>query len=72
VWLLDFPEFDSSNYPNPSAKQILYADQARRQLRKLRSTLMRLTVPQQRAILDTIANELVGGVSSASGTTRLA
>jgi hypothetical protein len=57
------PEHDpDSNYPEPTASQLLYAEQARRELEQLKSTLERLTVPQQRAITGTIATDLVGGV----------
>jgi hypothetical protein len=45
-----------------SAKQLLCAKQARRELAHLKRTLERLTVPQQREILGAIGNELVGGV----------
>jgi hypothetical protein len=63
MWFLDFPEHDpDSNYPEPSARQLLYAEQARRELNRLKSTLEKLTVPRQRAIVRTIKNELVGGV----------
>jgi hypothetical protein len=63
MWTLDFPEQDpDSNYLEPSRKQLIYADQARSELRQLKSTLEKVTVPQERAILVTIANELVGGV----------
>lgn len=63
MWLLDLPEHDpDSNYSEPSAKQLPYAEQARRELAHLKRTLQRLTVPQQRAILGTIKSELVGGV----------
>jgi hypothetical protein len=63
MWLLDFPEHDpDSNYPEPLAKQLLYAEEARRELANLKGTLHRLTVPQQRAILSQIREELVDGV----------
>jgi hypothetical protein len=63
VWTLDFPEHDPvSNYPAPTPRQLLYAEQARRDLAHLKKTLERLTVPQQRQILGEIRNELVGGV----------
>lgn len=63
MWFLDFPEHDvDTNHPEPSARQILYAEQALRQLEQLKATLEKLTVPQQRAIIRTIAEELVGGV----------
>ena len=59
MWYLDAPEHDpDENYPEPSAKQLLYAEQARRELLRLKSTLERLTVPQQRSII----GELSGGV----------
>jgi len=59
MWYRDAPEHDSDeNYPEPSAKQLLYAERARRELQRLRSTLERLTVPQQRPII----GELSGGV----------
>jgi hypothetical protein len=63
VWFLDFPARDpDSNYAEPSARQILYAKQAVRQLEQLKATLEKLTVPQQRAIIKSINTELVGGV----------
>lgn len=63
MWFLDFPQADpDSNYPIPSPRQLLYAEQARRELAHLKKTLERLTVPQQREILGTMGNELVGGV----------
>lgn len=55
MWFMDFREHDpDSNYPEPSAKQIIYAEQARREAERLRSTLERLTVPQQREIIATL------------------
>jgi hypothetical protein len=52
MWYLDAPEHDpDENYAEPTAKQLLYAEQARRNLSQLRGTLARLTVPQQRAII---------------------
>lgn len=52
MWFLDFPEHDpDSNYRGPSARQVIYADQARSELRRVKSTLEKLTVPQQRAII---------------------
>jgi hypothetical protein len=63
MWYLDVPEHDpNSNYPEPSAKQLLYAEEARAALTRLKRTLERLTVPQQRAILNAIGDTLVGGV----------
>jgi hypothetical protein len=63
VWTLDFPEDDpDSNYPAPTPRQLLYAEQARRELAHLKETLQRLTVPQQRAIITAMRDELVGGV----------
>jgi hypothetical protein len=63
MWYLDAPQHDpDSNYPRPSAKQLLYADQARSELAQLKETLKKLTVPQQRAILNKIRDTLVGGV----------
>jgi hypothetical protein len=63
VWIIDYGEHDpDSNYPEPSAKQLVYAYQACSELKRLKSTLEKLTVPQQRAILGTIANESAGGV----------
>ncbi|MGA7094764.1 MAG: hypothetical protein WBX23_12100 [Candidatus Cybelea sp.] len=63
MWHLDFPDRDpDSNYSEPTANQLLYAEQAHLKLEALKSTLERLTIPQQRAILGTIKNELVGGV----------
>ncbi len=59
MWYLDFPGHDpDSNYPEPSAKQLLHASKARQQLEQLKATLSTLTVPQQRAII----GELSGGV----------
>ena len=52
VWTLDFPEHGpDESYAEPTAKQLIYADQARANLRMLRGTLQPLTVPQQRAII---------------------
>jgi len=63
MWYLDVPQHDpDSNYPEPSAKHFLCADQARQHLAQLKATLERLTVPQQRAILDEIRDTLIGGV----------
>jgi hypothetical protein len=63
MWYLDVPRHDpDSNYPEPSAKQILYADQARGEVAQLKATLEKLTVPQQRAILNEIRDTVVGGV----------
>lgn len=60
---LDFPQDDpESNYSGPSAKQLIYAEKAERHLKALRAALQRLTVPQQRAVIGKIRNELVGGV----------
>ena len=59
MWFLDSPEDDpDSNYPEPSAKQLLYADQARQELARLQETLEGLTVPQQRAILGELAGRV--------------
>lgn len=63
MWHLDVPQYDpDSNYPEPSAKQILYAEEAREELAQLKGTLEKLTIPQQRAILNEIRDTLVGGV----------
>ena len=63
MWYLDVPLHDSdSNYPKPSAKQFIYAEEAREGLALLKATLERLTVPQQREILNEIRDTLVGGV----------
>ncbi len=51
MWFKDFPEHDpNSNYPAPSAKQVLYEAEAHRYLKGLKRALSHLTVPQQRAI----------------------
>jgi hypothetical protein len=56
VWFKDFPDHDpDSNYPEPSAKQLVYADQAKTELAALKRTLERLTVPQQRAIISKLS-----------------
>ena len=47
---------------DPSAKQLLYAEQGRDEFAQLRATVEKLTVPQQRAILNEIRDTLVGGV----------
>ncbi len=63
MWHLDFPEHDpDSNHPKPSAKQRLYAEQAGREVDRLKRTLEKMTVPQQRSILGKIRDQLVGGV----------
>lgn len=63
MWFLDFPDFDpDSNYPEPTPRQILYGEQARRELAHLKATLERLTIPQQREITRAIEGELIGGV----------
>jgi hypothetical protein len=38
----------ASNYPAPTPRQLLYAEQARREFAHLKATLEVLTVPQQR------------------------
>lgn len=59
MWFLDFPEHDpDANYPEPSLKQLIYRGQAQTELRRLKSTLQRLTVPQQRAIICEIAGSV--------------
>ena len=59
MWFKDFPEHDpDSNYPAPSAKQVLYEAEAQRYLKGLKRALGHCTVPQQRAIIA----ELSGGV----------
>lgn len=56
MWFKDFPDHDpDSNYPEPSAKQLVYADQAKTELAALKRTLERLTVPQQRAIISKLS-----------------
>jgi len=66
VWFLDFPDRDpDSNYPEPSPKQLLYADQARQELARLKGTLERLTVPQQRAILGRLTGRVFKHESAA-------
>jgi hypothetical protein len=63
MWYFDVPQYDpDSNYPEPSAKQFLCAEEAREELAQLKETLEKLTVPQQRAILNKIRDTLVGGV----------
>ena len=43
MWYLDVPQHDpDSNYPEPSAKQFLYADQTKTELRQLKTTLEKL------------------------------
>ncbi|MGA8574304.1 MAG: hypothetical protein WB609_01295 [Candidatus Cybelea sp.] len=52
MWFLDLPGDDpDSNYREPSAKQISYAEHAGRDVDRLKATLEKLTVPQQRAII---------------------
>ena len=47
IWFKDFPEHDpDSNYPAPSAKQVLYEEEAQRYLNALKEALRHLTVPQ--------------------------
>ncbi len=59
MWFKDFPEHDpDSNYPAPSASQVLHEAESRRHLKGLKAALEHYTVPQQRAILA----ELSGGV----------
>lgn len=59
MWRKDSPDHDpDSNYPTPSAKQMLYEAEARRYLKGLIRALEHLTVRQQRAIIA----ELSGGV----------
>ena len=59
MWSKDFPEHDpDSNYPAPSAKQVLYEAEAQRYLKGLKRALAHCTVPQQRAIIA----ELSGGI----------
>ena len=59
MWTLDFPDQDpDSNYPAPSVKQLIYRVQARTELRRLKSTLQRLTVPQQRSIIGELAGSI--------------
>jgi hypothetical protein len=53
MWELDLN--DDAAAPDPSPRQILYAEQARRELAALKKTLERLTVPQQRSIIREIA-----------------
>jgi hypothetical protein len=66
VWFFDFPEHDpDSNYPEPSAKQLLYADQAQQELARLKEALERLTVPQQRAILAEVTGRVFKHESAA-------
>ena len=51
MWFKVFPEHDpDSNYPAPSASQVLYEAEAQRYLKALKEALMHLTVRQQRAI----------------------
>jgi hypothetical protein len=64
MWWKDFPEFDpGSNYPDPSQKQLAYADQAKTELRKLKTTLEKLTVPQQRAIIARLSRSVYRDVA---------
>lgn len=59
MWSKDFPEQDpDSNYPEPTATQLLHEQEARRHLASLTNELEQLTVPQQRAII----GELSGSV----------
>jgi hypothetical protein len=63
LWYLDSPEHDpDSNHRDPTAKQIIYADQARSKVCELKALLERVTVPQQREIIGKVRDELVGGV----------
>jgi hypothetical protein len=63
LWVLDCPPNDpDSNYPASTAAQLLIADDARDKVVALKRTLEHLTVPQQRAILNVVRDELVGGV----------
>ncbi|HVR45193.1 MAG TPA: hypothetical protein VMT95_00925 [Candidatus Binatia bacterium] len=63
MWYLDVPQQDpDSNYPAPSMEQLMDATCARDHLQELKLTLQRLTVPQQRTILNEIRDELVGGL----------
>ncbi len=60
MWFKHFPERKpDSNYPAPSAKQVLYEAEDHRHLKDLKRALSHLTVPQQRAI----SAELSGKVS---------
>lgn len=61
MWLTDFPEHDpDSKHPDPTARQILCEERAKRQLARLKATLEKLTVPQPRALIGTIADSLIG------------
>ena len=52
MWFKDFPKHDpDSNYAEPSVEQIAFADEAEADLERLKASLSRLTVPQQRAII---------------------
>ena len=52
MWFRDFPEDDpDTNYPAPSASQVIQESEARRNLESLKAALKHLTVPQQRAII---------------------
>jgi hypothetical protein len=62
MWELDLN--DDVVAPDPSPRQILYAEQARNELAALKRTLERLTVPQQRSII----REIEGKVYRRDGT----
>ncbi|MGA8576031.1 MAG: hypothetical protein WB609_10190 [Candidatus Cybelea sp.] len=65
MWWKDFPEHDpDSNYPEPTAKQRLYAEKARQELDRLKTTLEKLTVPQQRAIFRQLSGTVFRQASS--------
>jgi hypothetical protein len=64
MWYLDVgPELDpDENYRPPTQKQYRYADAADCAVGELKALLEKLTIPQQRKILNKIGDELVGGV----------
>jgi hypothetical protein len=71
MWYLDFPEYDpDENYAEPGPKQLLYAEQARRELERLKSTLERLTVPQQRVILGELSGSVFRREPAVIGASR--
>ena len=52
MWFKDFPEHDpNSIYAEPSVEQIAFSDWAEADIERLKASLSRLTVPQQRAII---------------------
>ena len=66
MWHLDFPDQDpDSNYPKPSRRHLLAADQAKRDLEQLRRSLEKLTVPQQRAIIAELSGSVFKAVAPA-------